>query len=303
MKSARIVLGLVLAINLICPGWSFAQPKIPKANIQADIPAAVKKEIEQLYSKDPVKRGYATLHLKGMGGRGTPAIPFLVTMLGEQVDLQRTGDQGGGRLFWEPSVSIGALAGEALGAMGDPGINALLTSLKNDNADIRANAARGLGEGKAQRAVEPLILALHDKSSLVRRWAAYALGQIKDERAVEPLLLALKDKSKSVREAAARSLRNFKDNGNSAALILMLKDPDEDVRTAAAGSLGELKHPASVKPLIAALNDKDATVRYVAAEALGEIKDRQASLLQNAPELSGKNRWEQPIWRLRPIKR
>ncbi|MEW6381536.1 MAG: HEAT repeat domain-containing protein [bacterium] len=126
-------------------------------------------------------------------------------------------------------------------------------------------------------AVEPLIADLKDQDPQVREDAAEALGKIKNVRAVEPLIAALKDESPKVRENAAEALGRIRDAGAVNSLIVALQDEDRNVREEAAEALGRIgKAGAAVEPLIAALRDEDQEVREEAAEALGKIKDLRA---------------------------
>jgi len=73
-----------------------------------------------------------------------------------------------------------------------------------------AGRRRRLGEIKDPAAVPPLIEALRDEDSNVRRQAAETLGEIKDPAAVPPLIEALRDKDSDVRAAATRALGRIK---------------------------------------------------------------------------------------------
>jgi FOG: HEAT repeat len=66
----------------------------------------------------------------------------------------------------------------------------LLAALKDASADVREQAAFGLGQLQDARAVEPLSGVLKDQSESVREQAAFALGQIRDKRAVDPLVVS-----------------------------------------------------------------------------------------------------------------
>ena len=65
----------ILITSLALLGFMFsalavnAQPNIPRSEIPDDIPTDVKKEIERLYSSDPVERGIAAHALGEMGQR------------------------------------------------------------------------------------------------------------------------------------------------------------------------------------------------------------------------------------------
>jgi HEAT repeat protein len=75
-----------------------------------------------------------------------------------------------------------------------------------EQARIRAQAARALGEIGEPETVQPLLGALDDESGLVRCSAARALGAIGDDRAAEPLITALQDRDGAVRREAVRAL-------------------------------------------------------------------------------------------------
>lgn len=63
---------------------------------------------------------------------------------------------------------------------------------------------------KERKDVSGLINALKNEDSDVRKNAAFDLGGIGDKRAVEPLTQALKDKDESVQMAARMALDNIK---------------------------------------------------------------------------------------------
>lgn len=279
MKSAKVALALWLMVSLFGAGWGFAQIKIPKENIKAEIPEAVKIEIVKLYSTDSLQRGNGCLNLGKLGTKAAPAVPFLVAMLGDQASVRRTQILMPGMLIsaeFELSVSLGALAGETLGNLGEPGFTALREALRDKNAAVRASAASGLGEAKDRRAVEPLIAALADKIPLVRARAATALGKIGDKQAIASLVAALQDKAAPVRGAVAAALGEFKENIIAPPLIERLIDKDGSVRAAAVASLGKLKTKETLPPLLSALQDKSPRVRAAAAIALGKLKNKQA---------------------------
>ena len=90
-------------------------------------------------------------------------------------------------------------------------LNAIIPRLKDENKDVRKNAAGALREIGDARAVEPLTEALKDESGEVRRRAAWALGEIGDTVAVEPLIEALRDEDEKVRSGAAGALEMIGD--------------------------------------------------------------------------------------------
>ncbi len=152
----------------------------------------------------------------------------------------------------------------------------LIQLLKDKNAEVRANAAKALGDLNDKRAVPGLIDALKDRHVIVRRSAAYALSNIGDERAVPGLINALKDEDAEVRAYAARALGNRGDKRAFPALIKALKDVNANVRRNAAKALGDRSVKSAVFPLIEALKDENAEVRANAAKALGDLNDKRA---------------------------
>lgn len=92
---------------------------------------------------------------------------------------------------------------------GQPSVEPLIITLKDENPFVRRNAVYALGEIKDVRAVNPLIDALKDNDLIVRRNAAKALGKIRDTSAVEPLTAALNDECPVVRRSAATALKEM----------------------------------------------------------------------------------------------
>ena len=75
-------------------------------------------------------------------------------------------------------------------------VDAFITVLKDENVEVRKEAAKALGELKDPRAVEPLLAAFNDKSKMNQMLGlaiSRALASIKDTSAIEPLLNKLKD--------------------------------------------------------------------------------------------------------------
>lgn len=135
----------------------------------------------------------------------------------------------------EPFGSVDSrLAETFIGALSDP------------DANVRARAARALGQHRMHAAATVLRTALGDEDADVRKRAAWALGRIRDDAAVDGLLS-------------------------------LLRDPVQEVRERAAWALGTLRNPAAVDGLVAALADADAAVQERIAWALGRIRDPRAT--------------------------
>lgn len=146
---------------------------------------------------------------------------------------------------WYGDDTVRSAAAEALGEIGTPAVESLITVLKKGT--IRSDhAAKVLGKIGDARAVEPLISAL--KSYISREEAAEALGKIKDVRAVEPLIAALKDRYSDVNKAS-RPLNN--------------QDSEEKALQVVIDALVEIRDARAVKPLIALIAIQDKTYSMV----------------------------------------
>ncbi|MBL8841151.1 MAG: HEAT repeat domain-containing protein [Planctomycetes bacterium] len=74
------------------------------------------------------------------------------------------------------------------GTTSQEAVAALLPLLADRDGELRAQAAKGLGEAHAQEAFAPLVALLRDPQPRARFFAAQALGELADGRAFEPLL-------------------------------------------------------------------------------------------------------------------
>jgi HEAT repeat protein len=200
------------------------------------------------------------------------------------------------RLGWKPGDDtekahylIAKREWDDLVGLGGPAVESLIQALKNEDPDVRTEAADALRK-IGEPAVEPLIKALKDENRDVREVAAECLGEIGDARAVEPLIQSLHPKDAApfefgfgVKEdgtplpmgSSAKSLSLI---GERAVEPLMraLKDEDELVRAPAAWALGGIGDTRAVEPLVQALKDEQFYVRVATAWALGEIGDTRA---------------------------
>jgi hypothetical protein len=84
-----------------------------------------------------------------------------------------------------------------------------LISVMNDKDEeplLRSSAPYGLGFFKGERVIEALASSLDDDNEWVRKTSIIALGDVGDARGVEPLIDTLNDKVEHVRRSAYRSL-------------------------------------------------------------------------------------------------
>jgi HEAT repeat protein len=165
---------------------------------------------------------------------------------------------------------------QALGKLGGPvAVRHLVRIARWDRAGfIRREAVRrlrtvGLGDPSV---VEAGLHGLRDPSREVRAQAARLLGNFQDRRSILPLLKAMADAHWSVRESAEMALLNFGRNAVEP-LAEALKSPSWTTRFRAARLLGEIGDPRAVVPLKKALTRKRERkdVREVLETALKKL--------------------------------
>ncbi len=168
-------------------------------------------------------------------------------------------------------------AAEALGQLGsEAAIPRLLIALEHEDAYIRRQAAPVLGQLGSEAAIPGLLIALEDEDAYVRWRAAKALGQLGSETAIPGLLIALGDKEAHVRWRAAEALGQLDSEAAIPELLIALEHKDADIRRQAVEALGQLGSEAAIPGLLIALEDEDADVRSQAVEALGQLGSEAA---------------------------
>ncbi len=170
---------------------------------------------------------------------------------------------------------------KSLKKIGSPAVSILVEALDDADANVRKNAAFGLGSmgSDAVEAVPALLSTLKDSESGVRMDVAVALRNITPASpeimamAVKELTVDLQHEEAQVRQGAAFGLGILGLEAHSAIpdLITTLKDSDEQVSLKAAIALKRMGQPA-VAALTEALNHPEMQVRAKAAFALGKIK-------------------------------
>ncbi len=164
---------------------------------------------------------------------------------------------------------------DALGEIGAPAVEPLISCLQDSDVSVRRWAAYALGVIRDARAVEPLIHSLGDEEADVRANAAEALGLIRDARAVEPLIALLQDEYAFIRREAISALEQMHTERAVEGLKQAFRDEDWDVRSDALLALKNLG-VSSLEPLVAALQDGNGLIRKWAAGSLVELKDERA---------------------------
>jgi len=223
----------VVLMTLTIGSTVCAQPAIPKAEIPTDVSPDVRKQIERLYSDDPVERASGTFWLSKMGKRAIPAIPFIIAILPEYKETHCTSTS------CAYHVLPGEEAAKALVTLGEFSVEPLIGVLKDENLDIRRMAASILGQIKDPRAVDPLVAALDDEHRNVRMMAAWSLAQI-GEPAVKPLIDVLSMGRSSVRGDVAWALGKIGDQRAVEPLIHMMQEEKPTLQNDAAHALARI---------------------------------------------------------------
>jgi quinoprotein glucose dehydrogenase len=138
--------------------------------------------------------------------------------------------------------------------------------LDDQDGEVRAQSAKGLGDIKFAKAQATLVKKLGDAEPRVQFFAAQSLGKLKDPKSTEPLLALLRtadNKDAYLRHAAAHALASI---GKNAVLDAGVQDTSAAVRLGVVLAYRELRD-ANVAWF---LNDSDA---YVAREAALAIND------------------------------
>lgn len=195
----------------------------------------------------------------------------------------------------DPRKSVHVEAGMAMARMGEPALDVLIQTLKDNgrnNNRRRCVAAMALGwmvggdflgeNWKAiNRAVEALVAESGSEDKTMRYELAQALGMTGDLRAIEPLVIGLRYDVTVVRRSASKALKemisfaSFSLSAIVPPVIEALDDLDADVRYNAIEALGKLRDPRGIEPLFACFDHPDPEMAYCAVSALADIGDPQ----------------------------
>ena len=150
-------------------------------------------------------------------------------------------------------------------------LSPLVEFLRDDDADLRMQAALALGEQRDARATPALLGALNDADTNVRYHAIEALGKLKAAEAADALASVAETRDFFLAFPALDALTRIGAAGIAPRVVPLLED--ELLREAAADVLGHIGDEAAVAPLAELLNRPDAPVRAV-AQSLAALHDR-----------------------------
>lgn len=142
--------------------------------------------------------------------------------------------------------------------------DAIVPLLKDADPEIKAQAAKWLGDIRYSKAGNDLIAGLKDENARVRFFSAEALGRTKNPDAIQSLIGLLEannDEDAYIRHAASLALSRI---GQIAPLANLSSHPSKAVRMGAVIALRRLESPELAK----FLNDSDELIVTEAARAI-----------------------------------
>jgi HEAT repeat protein len=147
----------------------------------------------------------------------------------------------------------------------------LMELLKDEDPDLRIQAALALGEQHDPAAIPALVAALHDSNPNVRFQAIESLGRLRAAAAVDDLLALVEARDFFLAFAALDALAAIGDPRMAPRLVPLLAV--DDLRTPVADALAASGDAAAVDPLIATLNESAGAALSIAG-ALARIHHR-----------------------------
>lgn len=172
-------------------------------------------------------------------------------------------------------------------------VDPLIDYLNDNDSEIRAQAAKMLGEVRYEPAGEHLIRLLRDRSARVQFFALEALGRIAFEPAI-PAITAVLEKNDGhdvyLRHGAMIALARI---GDAKALTGLADHPSAAVRIAAVGALGRMDHPGVAE----FLKDEDEFIVTNTARAINDDRFIEEALPGLAAMLDQRRFLNEPLIR------
>lgn len=226
------------------------QRKNTEMHIRADFKTYMDEQIKDLLKHPDMRvRQKAQFELATRGEKGLEI--FKSTLASKEHQLARVHSIWGISQFARKKSSTAAI---------------LIPYLKDSDPEIRAQAARWLGDVKYKDAGNQLIPLLKDSYARARFFAAEALGRIEFAAAINPIiemLTANNDEDHYLRHAGSLALSRI---GKSEPIIALSKNPSRAVRIAAVVALRRMQHPG-IRVFLA---DSDEFVVTEAARAIND---------------------------------
>ncbi|GMQ27597.1 HEAT repeat domain-containing protein [Algoriphagus confluentis] len=228
-------------------GWELQ--KQTETEIKADYKKLSEKELEaKLYFGDLRVRRKAQFELARRGSKGAEVFSRVIQ------------DQSNQLARVHSIVGLSQLARMEKMEFAD----ALVPLLKDKDPEIRAQAAKWLGDIRYSKAGKELIAGLQDENSRVRFFSSEALGRSSNQEAVQPLISLLEsnnDEDAYIRHAASLALARI---GQVEPVAALSTHPSFAVRLGAVVALRRMESPE----LVRFLNDSNEWVVTEAARAI-----------------------------------
>lgn len=119
-------------------------------------------------------------------------------------------------------------------------LGALITASKDPSEDVRAAAARMLGNSGDQNATAYLVAMLNDESNIVQRVVVEALSNYKGPALVDSLIKAMTNKDPGVIERALELAGRIGDKRAEGAMLHFAEKGNTKMRCIAIKALGEM---------------------------------------------------------------
>ncbi len=237
--------------------------------------------------------------LKAVRDPWIDARPFAVWALGEIKD-PGTVDSLGKILFIENETGTREAIVRALRKIGTPSVvPILINALKDDDENVRTEAASALGYLKDKRAVEPLAGCLDDDEKQVVLNALISLGNLKATNTEKDIQKLVKHKDAAIRHEAEKTLRSLRGSISPTAVIeetetVKLRERELEKLTTPSLSISDISAmnpedthnigtlpikiglPVNVKKCIEDMKSEFPDIRSEAAWLLGNSKDKTA---------------------------
>ena len=150
--------------------------------------------------------------------------------------------------------------------------------LASTDDQVRLQAIKEIARSEEISNRMPLVTSLADENWQVRRAAIEGLSKRAAPDAIQALLEMLRQDHRNLAVLnSALQVLAMVDVDTYSPLVEFLKSDDSDLRMQAALALGEQREERAVGPLIEALRDPDVNVRFHAIEALGKIRSTAAT--------------------------
>ena len=169
----------------------------------------------------------------------------------------------------------------------------LVSLLQDSDTEIRAQAAKWLGDIRYKDAGDALMPLLKDDAPRVRFFAAEALGRIAHKAAIQPIIEMLidnKDADAYLRHAGALALARI---GEADPVVALAKHESKALRIAAVVALRRMKHPG----IADFLQDENEFIVTEAARAINDDLSIEGALPALARVLQDKRFTEEALLR------